>query len=344
MKTRSVYQNPILVLASILVALGGGEIAVRVFAPQLLSGSWYIVGPLGAHTNKASGAAVQAFPDRVVTYEFNSKHQRSRAEPDPKALKVLVLGDSFTFGIGLNIEETYVQKLQRELDSSLGKGAVQLLNAGVGGGGTADQLAYLEAFGGALDLSAVVVFVSFADFHRAVQRAIYAMGPQPEELVVVDRSSERSRLKRLLEGNRLYEFLLEHSHLVQLVRNAVVLTGIGAINEPGRATTREALESEKRLARSLFRRMAAWCATRRVQLTVLTTGWPAVDYPWLDKVMREENVYFVDLGDKVARVVAQDMAQYMIAGDGHPNELGATMIGDAAWPILERRLKDLVAR
>ncbi len=337
------FQNFILLLASTLIALAGAEVAVRMFAPQPLSGSWFIVGPLGSYINEASGSATHVLPDRTVTYELNSRHQRGRVEPDPRARKVLVLGDSFTFGIGLKFEDTYVQKLQRDLDANLGDGKIQLLNAGVGGGGTADQLAYLEAFGDGLDLSAVIVFVSFADFERAVQRGIYVISPDTQELLVLDRSSERSRLKKALQGNRLYEFLLEHSHLVQLMRNAVVLGG-GVINEPLATKPDTQKDLERRLARLLFRRLAAWCQARHVQLTVLTTGWPLVDYPWLDSVLREETIYFVDLGQKVASIVAQNPSRYTIASDAHPNEAGAAIISAAAWPILEKRLKGLAGK
>jgi hypothetical protein len=341
MQVRTLVQNGTVLIASTLIALAGCEVATRIFAPQLLSGSWLVIGPLGAYINKASDTSVHALLDRVVAYEFNSKHQRSRAEPDPKAIKVLVLGDSFTFGIGLNIEDTYVHKLQHEFDAKLGDGRVQMLNAGVGGSGTADQLTYLEFFGEALDLSAVVVFVSFDDFARALQRGIYEVSAQSQELVVVDRYSERSRLKDILEGSRTYEFLLEHLHLVQLVRNAAVFGGLGAINRPSEVTTDARREREKQIARLLFRRMAAWCGARQIQLTVLTTGWPMVDYPWLGNVLSEESIYFADLGDRVANTVAQDPPHYTIVGDGHPNERGASLIKDAAWPTLEMRFSSL---
>jgi lysophospholipase L1-like esterase len=336
--------NILLLAASLLVAVGLGEIAVRVAAPQKLSGSWFVIGPLGSYMNRAGGGSRQEMPDRTVSYEFNSYHQRGRAEPSASALKVLALGDSFTFGIGLELGETYVQQLQDRFDGAFGRGKVQLLNAGVGGTGTADQLAYVEAYGESLGVAAVVVFVSFGDFGRSLDRAIFEVPSGSQELVAVDRSSERGRLKRLLEGNDVYNFLLTHSHLVQLLRNAVAFGPAGRINTTTGAPDAATLAKERELARLLFRRLAAWCGARNVQLTVLTTGWPMVDHPWLADTLREEGIFFADLAERVAPEVLRDPAAYEIAGDEHPNPRGAALIADAAWPVLERRIGELLRR
>lgn len=336
--------NMLLVAASLLVALGLGEIAVRIAAPQKLSGSWYVVGPLGSYMNRAGGGSQEVMPDRTVRYEFNSYHQRGRLEPSGPALKVLALGDSFTFGIGLDIGETYVQRLQDRFDSAYGAGTVQLLNAGVGGTGTADQLAYVEAYGEQIAAAAVVVFVSFGDFGRSLDRAIFEVPADSRELVAIDRSGERGRLKRFLEGNDVYNFLLTHSHLVQLIRNTVAFGAAGRINATTGASEETTFARERLLARLLFRRLAAWCGARNVQLTVVTTGWPMVKHPWLADMLREEGIFFADLGGQVAPVVQADPAAYEIAGDGHPNPRGAALIADAAWPVLQARIGALLRR
>jgi hypothetical protein len=163
--------------------------------------------------------------------------------------------------------------------------------------------------------------------------------------MAVDRSAERSGLKKFLEDNRLYDYLLEHSHFVQLVRNAFAFGRLGTINLPAASTAGDDRDLlEQHMARLLFRRMAAWCAARNVQLTVLTTGWPWKHYPWLADMLSEEGIYFRDLKNDVAGVIGPDLANYMIAGDGHPNERGAALIEAAAWPVLEARLAGLTPK
>jgi lysophospholipase L1-like esterase len=340
---RSALKSALALVIGTVVALATAEIATRLFAPQLMTGSWFVYGPQGILMNKSGGVARQELPSRAVTYEFNSTNHRMREEVDPKAIRVLVLGDSFTFGIGLALEDTYVALLQRELDARAGPGRFQLLNAAAGGWGTADQLAYLEAFGPDLRLSAVVVFVSGDDFNRAVQRRIYMVDPSGDGLIVVDRSSENSVIKKFLQGNRLYEFLLEHSAFVQLLRRAAVFGGVGIVNRPADPQlTDEEDRRQKQLATLLFRRMRLWCQQHDIQLTVLTTGWPWVKYPWLERTLAEEGIFSRDLHGGVGAVMGSQRDAYEIPDDYHPNEKGAALIKAAAWAVLEQRLLSLL--
>ena len=347
MDLRRIAANTALMVAAVAVALVLAEAATRLVAPQNMSGSWFVVGPRGIMMNRASGTARDVLtPERTAYYEFNSWHQRGREEPDPTAARVLILGDSFSFGLGLALDDTYVQSLQRKFDELKGTPRIQLLNASAGGWGTADQLAYLEGFGERLNPSAVVVFVNAWDVARARDLAVYQVDAEGRSLSATYAvNPARNGLKKLLQDNPIYSFLLDHSHLVQLLRRAAVVAHSAA----ARAQSTERRDEAKHISdevffRLLMHRMAAWCAQHGVQLTVLTTGWPEIDYPWLDKVMKEEGVFFRDLGPAVAPPVKASFFDYAIKGDGHPNEEGARLIAAAAWPILEGRLSGLKSR
>lgn len=345
MRLRSRLANAFIAAAGLAAALALAEAGTRLFFPQPLSGSWLVYGPQGILMNRAGGPPTRnELPlHRVVHYAFNSHNQRGREEPDPAAARVLVLGDSFTFGYGLAFDDTYVSGLQRRLDARHTVPRVQLLNAATGGWGTADELAYLEAFGDGLGLSAVVVFVSFGDPSRSIDQGLFDIRPDRQGLTPVDRSARESVLKRMLEGNRVYAFLLEHSQFLQLVRVAAVNAAAKA--PAGGASAAADDPAQQELFRLMFRRMAAWCAARDLPLTVLTTGWPIFRFPWLDPMMREEGIHFRDLHDPVAGAIGPDgLEDHIIARDGHPNERGARVIEAAAWPILNERLTALSPR
>jgi GDSL-like Lipase/Acylhydrolase family len=352
MRLRTLVSNVLALAVGLAIALVLGEIATRLIAPQSLSGSWLVYGPRGTMMNKADGGPVRnQLPDgTAVYYTFNSWHQRGKAEPDPAAARVLVLGDSFTFGFGLRDDDTYVTRLQKRFDTNFnakggGGPKVQLLNAATGGWGTDDQLSYLEDFGDGLGLSAVVVFFDFGDASRSTDVGPFVMRPDHQGLLPADRSAQRSRLKLLLEGNGFYEFLLEHSHLLQLARVASV-SGLRARPTLAPAPRNEAeTRQDEEMARLLFRRMAAWCKARDIQLTVLTTGWPMFHYLWLDPMMREEGVFFRDLHDPViAAFGGRRTSDFEIPAEGHPNADGARVVADVAWPILDERLAGLPTR
>ncbi|HEX4508446.1 MAG TPA: hypothetical protein VH328_00120, partial [Burkholderiaceae bacterium] len=192
---------------------------------------------------------------------------------------------------------------------------------------------------------AVVVFVDFGDPIRSARSGLYAVQPDHQGLTPVDQSARRSRLKLLLEGNRFYNFLLEHSQLLQLVRVASVWGSTQPITTLPPPPTPQEAQAEQEITRLLFRRMAAWCKARDIQLTVLTTGWDNFEFPWMGQMMREEGVTFHDLHDSVATVTGDRLLEdYSIPIDTHPNARGDGVIANAAWPILDQRLRGLPAR
>src|SRR5438876_7094281 len=94
---RRVAPKLVAVFVSLLVGLAAGELAVRVLAPQDLSGSWRSQHPRGYLLNKSEGSSRHQSGDRVVHYRFNEFHQRGGPVTD-YGHRVLAVGDSYTFG------------------------------------------------------------------------------------------------------------------------------------------------------------------------------------------------------------------------------------------------------
>jgi lysophospholipase L1-like esterase len=86
--------------------------------------------------------------------------------PAPGVHRILVLGDSVTFGEGLPVEEAFPALLARELERSH-PGRFDVVNAGVEGYNTVAELAYLERTGLALDPETVVVGFNLNDYDWA---------------------------------------------------------------------------------------------------------------------------------------------------------------------------------
>jgi len=79
--------------------------------------------------------------DFVARYATNAEGLRGAAWPEPSASsgqRTVFLGDSFTFGLGVNDDETFVQLLNTE-----GSGTTYL-NAGIAGYSTDQQFLYLK--------------------------------------------------------------------------------------------------------------------------------------------------------------------------------------------------------
>ena len=83
-------------------------------------------------------------PDGKVTYRINGMSFRGGPlviEKPPAAFRVVCLGDSLTFGEGVHEGDTYPAKLEEFLGDSIAGRTVQVINAGVQGYGTREEVA-----------------------------------------------------------------------------------------------------------------------------------------------------------------------------------------------------------
>lgn len=151
--------------------------AIAVAALLLIEGTIRLVGPQDVRTSYLSGrtlglkdpvlghinnpgahARVRA-PEFDVEYRISEQGFREEriygAKPDPSVTRILLLGDSFTFGATSTYEEIWPVLLRRKL-AAAGKKA-EVINAGVPGSDTAQQALYLERLYDELRPDVVVV-------------------------------------------------------------------------------------------------------------------------------------------------------------------------------------------
>lgn len=99
---------------------------------------------------------------RDIVMETNSLGFRNEEIPETKKddeLRVLILGDSITWGSYLQAEETYVKRAEDYLRRLLKGRTVEAINAGVGDIGLKEEIAILEEKG--LSLEPNIVVLSF---------------------------------------------------------------------------------------------------------------------------------------------------------------------------------------
>ena len=335
-------------------ALGTGEVIFRVWRPQNLSGSWRQQHSSGLSLNRAGGEARHQLGDRVVRYRFNSLHQRGPEIP-PGSETVLCLGDSFTFGWMLAEEHTFVARLNSLCSEQLPASRWYFANAGAGGWGLADYTAYLELFGPTIRPRKVVCFFNFDDLNRTLRSPLFVL-KESKGVVIVQPNLQPARvplmhrLKQIIPG---YQFLLEHSHLLQAVRNRVVFGSVSTPSLSGadesvaestrQAAQRRELDRGIALGEGLFGRLHAWCSAHQAELIVVTTGWnldlarTSVEWKFLDHAepfFTGLGVPFFDIGKVLASQQIQ-LGKISIPGDGHPNEEGAKHIAIESWAFLK---------
>ena len=122
---------------------------VGLFRPSALLGYEMTPGYRGCHKK------LSEFDTRI---EINVSGVRDREYPPRSGLpRVLVLGDSVTFGFGVEAAESYPKQLELLLRASSPPRPAEVINAGVWGYNTIQELAYVKAGSGGYEPDVIVV-------------------------------------------------------------------------------------------------------------------------------------------------------------------------------------------
>ena len=230
--------NLLLVAFSLAIGLAVAEFAVRILEPQPLvdidnhlytrdTSLRYRLNP-GYHGRLSNLADFDG-----IEVAINSQGMRNEelGRKQPAETRLLLLGDSFAFGWGVEQDETFAAQLEAGLRTDMP--TVRVLNGGVPGYGPVDIVAWLEAYG--LDLEPDIVLVTLflgndlidaTEKHRQVD---FAATP-------ADGS----------EADRLRDAIYRRSHVVRLLKRTLPASLIRQIrgSEPWSVTyLRDLLES-----------------------------------------------------------------------------------------------------
>jgi hypothetical protein len=148
----------ILLTCSTLAALLLAEVLVRVVAPQRLESHRpiYESDPLLVYRLKKNYSAVYRQPEFEIAEATNELGLRDHPIGPKRAgtLRILGLGDSFSYSNSVNLGETFFKQLERCLDAGA---PAEVINAAVPAYSTLQEYRYLERDGVALAPDVVVL-------------------------------------------------------------------------------------------------------------------------------------------------------------------------------------------
>ncbi|MDQ3699149.1 MAG: SGNH/GDSL hydrolase family protein [Gemmatimonadota bacterium] len=146
---------------------------------------------------------------------FRATREYGRKQAGVK--RVLVLGDSFTFGVGVDDGATYPQRVEDRLSAWCGPGRVEVINGGVGGYGTSHELVFFERYGRPLAPDVVVLGFMAADPEDNLLRGLHRLDGDLLVDVPADMRAGWGRI-RASEHVPAFDFLTRHSTLFNWVR------------------------------------------------------------------------------------------------------------------------------
>tara|TARA_Y100000294_G_scaffold171873_1_gene185885 strand:+ start:342 stop:1481 length:1140 start_codon:yes stop_codon:yes gene_type:complete len=357
-------------IASIIATLLITECIFRLVSPQNLTGSWFVSTDNGLLVNKSSGTSKHQLENRIVRYSFYEPNFRGTPIKED-GIKILVVGDSFTFGLLLEEEDTYVHHLQQFTDMEFGEGVFQYLNAAVGGWGTADYVAYIEDFRNIVKPDIILVFFNGMDINRSVNRGIYTLSDE-NKLMLKRHILKPPKLKYIINSIPCYQWLIENSHLAQFVKASILtrqynnkirkqtvskkklakkLSAQSNVSHEKSNDLAKQTASRKELAqkptsqsnishdngsnlvKALFKRLKIWCDTNHISLCVTTTGWYNMSHALgnTSEFFQSIEIPFIDIAPSVSGRIGDNRSEFIFQGDGHPNEKGSKLIADMSW-------------
>jgi N-acetylglucosaminyldiphosphoundecaprenol N-acetyl-beta-D-mannosaminyltransferase len=148
--TRPLLRSTLLIGLSVLFSLATAELVVRCARPQVLERypeGLYLPSASRQYRLRPGFRGVFRYPEFTVPVRINHQGLRAGRDygPPPAGRRILALGDSFTMGYSVREEQTWAKILETRLGPPW-----EVLNAGVPGYSTWQELAWLEEEGLAL--------------------------------------------------------------------------------------------------------------------------------------------------------------------------------------------------
>jgi len=213
------------IILSCVIAFAIAEIAIRIFSPQMTGPVQFAYSPQLGSIPVPDQCARRTFPGVYdYTYCNNSLGLRGNREySEGKSVKrrILISGDSMSYGIGVNDNQTFCYKIEEGLlDKNL---PVEVINAGNGGAGTDYSLKFFKTLGYKFQPDLTVLCFFCNDFYDNLRNDYYTVDGKGE-LSEIKRPFSNSIVKRkdFLRESFVYNWLSKHSHLVNLLKKLAV--------------------------------------------------------------------------------------------------------------------------
>lgn len=347
-RVKQLVLSAVLVGASLVLGLAVAEVAVRTLAPQ----------PTGLAHQDRYGLALhypgitRFLPQYGHEVSFNSVGMRDREHPLVKpagTYRVLLLGDSFMEALQVPADSMLASLMEQGLSQVSGR-TVEVINAGVSGWGTDDELRYLSSYGLAYKPDLVVIAMTL---HNDISDNLRRQWHTLREGKLVDRNPppmsafqyKVTQLKAFLATRfQLYQLWrrIRHggeirqvgrslnAHVVQLLRDSTTPT-----IAMGMALTEPLLRQIRDTTRSAGGRVAVVLLPLKYQLSdsvfaefVKQSEVPPAEMrltkpqDLLKGVADSLQVPVIDLLPAFRDWTARDTAQLYLGWDGHWNDAG----------------------
>lgn len=341
----------------LLVAMVTGELALRLCwtPPALLATPAFVAHPVYGFAPAPGRRGRHVTPEYDHAFSHNAQGWRrgepiTAALPPGKSRRVLLLGDSFTYGLGVDDDATFAARLQVALP------AVDVINAGCNGMGQREQLAVLDQLGAAVRPDLVVVHFFWNDltdnlrrqepaFVRREGRVVRLPGVDPGFDPLVSLPEPTWERPSAWTTSYLQQFVKEGLKAVRYrwfgIRDRFVATADE--QDAAWATTGELLGMMRDRAAAIGARLVVVCLPDHNQVdpdAVIANVGEAqfAVQPRLRAVCQGIGVSCLDLLPPLRERFARDQKPLFWFADRHLTGAGHQAVADALLPVLQAEI------
>jgi lysophospholipase L1-like esterase len=316
--------------AAVTVVLASGELAVRALYPVIANydtemwryaslGKVLTSGEEVSHRNRPGVHFEDLYGVRV---DINSKGLRDHEygyRKMPGVYRILVLGDSVTFGWGVQFEDTYPKRLERALNARRDGIKYEVLNSGSGNYKTRDEAIFLKEEGLKYDPDMLILgyFVNDAEPHSQLRQ--YGL-KRSSYLYAYLWSKWNAILTKFLPGKRFDNYY-------------------HALYEEGSKTFRDVKKYSEEIVSCARERDLPLLIAMIPDVRELDPYPFSLEYGQVKRIFESrKNIEVMDL-TSYFDVKAGPEAYWVSLEDAHPNALAHGIIADALYPEVVRLIE-----
>ena len=327
------FKNFFLVLMSLIITIIIVELLLIFFYPQPLSGSWRTQNESGLWLNKKTGSSKHDFINKnnkiSVRYHFGEYHNRiyKNINYQLNRKKILVLGDSYTFGWLLKDEDTFIFKLQKKYNY------FEFINSSAGGWGASDYLNYLENYCQKINPNQILIIINHSDNLRSINSNLYKL---QNGKIVKGKNQISSLKKKLNKIDEVYSFLIENFNFLQILRkvyNQKTNIRVNLNTETTKTISEPYTEAQYEFLKKLYIQIKLEAEKCNSNLNFVELAWPDKFVPSkfislnakIKGFIVQEGINFFSLEDQM-NLILSNSSKYIIPNDNHPNKKGSEYI------------------
>jgi len=239
----------------------------------------------------------------------------------PGTFRIVALGDSFTMALGARVEDGYIEVLERMLNDAADKHfTVDVVNCGVGGYNTRQELAFLRSIGVKLDPDLVLLGFQVNDITEQaplclddfglLRRCDSAdLGEHRYDALVYNPARDRT----------LAEWMLEESQLIRFIAGRKIHGQTNVLRAAaGGRDRKEAAEALLEMRDYLAERQLPFFVGLFPLIEDLTTKDPdAETLAWMQQFCRNQQIPHIALDAAIAGIPVREL--WVHPRDHHPN-------------------------